>query len=155
MINLFSEIAKGLSELIQRNPVAGYLTLALIIAGVLVLLYFLFKLLKENFLKWLAPLAQTLPLVFLVLSAEWLRASLGNEVTVIIIAFIMYFVFTNITYSNLIQIETGKSGNGRIVLIMLGLVGLAIWIYVIVNLFYGFDISGSPPPPPPPEVRPS
>jgi hypothetical protein len=155
MGDFFRSIFEGIRDLITRNPVAGYLTLALFIAAIVVALSYLFKRLKSNYLKLLAPLGQTLPLPLIILFQNQINESLGSEITIIlVVVFILYIFLTHIIYNNLIPIEAGKSSSGQWLIILLGLTGLAIWIYLAVNLFYGFEIPESPTPPPP-EVRPS
>jgi hypothetical protein len=149
MVDFFRSIYDGIRDLITRNPVAGYLILVLLIAAIVVALNYLFKKLKSNYLKLLAPLGQTLPLPLIILFQNQINESLGNEITVLlVVAFILYIFLTNIIHTNLTQIATGKSSSGQWLVILLGLAGLAIWIYLAANLFYGFDISESPAPPP-------
>ena len=154
MSQLFSDIFNGIKDLIARNPVAGYLTLALFIGVIIVALNYLFKRLKSNYLKLLAPLGQTLPLPVLFLLQDQIQANLGNDISVvIIIVSILYIVLTHFLYTNLFQIETGKSKTGQMIIIFLGFLGLVTWIYLIATMFYGFDMSNPLPPPPPPEGR--
>lgn len=152
MSDFFREIFNGIKDLIERNPIAGYLTLALFIAVILVTLNYLFKALKSNYLRWLAPLGQTLPFPVLVLLQEQLKTAFGTEITIaILLAAIFYVALTNIIYSNLIQIEAGKSKNGQLLIIALGTIGLILWIMIISASFYDFSISGTGTAPPPAE----
>jgi len=155
MSQLFSDIYNGIKDLIARNPVAGYLTLALFIGVTIVALNYLFQRLKSNYLKLLAPLGQTLPLPVLILLKDQILANLGNDVSVvIIIVFILYVILTHFIYNNLFQIETGKSKTGQMLIIFLGFLGIVTWIYLIATMFYDFNVSSPlPTTPPPPEGR--
>lgn len=154
MSQLFSDIYNGIKDLIARNPVAGYLTLALFVGAIIAAVSYLFNRFKSNYLKLLSPLGQTLPFPVLILLREQIQANLGNEVTVvIIIVSILYILLTHFIFNNLIQIETGKSKTGQMIIIFLGIMGLLTWIYLIATMFYGLDMSNPLPPPPPPEGR--
>lgn len=154
MSQLLSDIYNGIKDLIARNPVAGYLTLALFIGATIAALSYLFNRFKSNYLRLLAPLGQTLPFPVIILLQDQIQANLGTDLSVvIIIVFILYIVLTHFIFNNLIQIETGKSKSGQMLIIFLGVMGLLTWIYLIATMFYGLDMTNPLPSPPPPDIR--
>ena len=152
MSDVFGDIFNGIKDLIERNPVAGYLTLILFIAAIATMFYYIFNALKSSYLKWMAPLGQTIPFPLLVFLQDELKTAFGSEITVaILLAIAFYILLTNIIYNNLTQIETGKSDSGRFLIIALGMVGLILWAVLISNLFYDFNLPGTETAPPPGE----